>query len=321
LVDALCQWLARRLGDPGLVVSGLVRHTEGFSWQTYTLDAGGRGLAVRVQPRDGLLAPYDIEGQWRLHQAVYASGSVPMPEPLWLERDPSVLGMPFYVMERVEGHVPVQWEPDDLIAFPTPEARHALGLDFVDVQAAIHAIDWRSYGLEFLAARDQLDHWEAFYAEARLVELPLIREAIAWLRGNLVPSGRLVLCHGDYRIGNVMVRDGRIAAVFDWELAHIGDPVEDIAYAGLPLWRGRDPRLSHLLEPADYFARYEERTGFAIDPGTFHAWTVFGLVKAAASHVRGARAFEEGRSGDLRLAAMGHQVVHVLRHLERELKR
>jgi aminoglycoside phosphotransferase (APT) family kinase protein len=330
-------WLSARLGDPELSVHALRRHTEGFSWETYTLEAGWtdgrdgerrtRGLAVRMEPRDGLLSPYDIEAQYRLHRVLREHSDVPVPAVLWLEPDPGPLGMPFYVMERVEGHVPVQWRPADPVTFPTPQARIALGLDFVDVQARIHAIDWRAHGLDYLAADDdpdrsaraQLDRWVEYYEQSRLVELPVLREAIGWLRGNLGCSERLVLCHGDYRIGNVMVRDGAIVAVFDWELAHIGDPVEDIAYSGLPLYRGRDPRLSHLLMPEEYFARYEERTGLAVDPGVFHAWTVLGLVKAAACHLRGARAFEDGRTGDLRLAAMGHQVQHILRHLARAL--
>jgi aminoglycoside phosphotransferase (APT) family kinase protein len=236
--------------------------------------------------------------------------------------------MPFYVMDRVVGRVPVQWRPDDREIFPTDAALRRFGLRFVDVQAQIHAVDWRALGLGFLAAAEdphasaqaQLEHWAQYYERSRLVEIPVLREAIAWLRRHLRPSDRLVLCHGDYRVGNVMEAGGDLVAVFDWELAHVGDPVEDIAYAGLPLWRGRDPRLSHFLEPEEYFARYAQRTGLEVDPLAYHAWTVFGLVKAGAVHLRGARAFEEGRTDDLRLAAMGHQVQHVARLLERVLR-
>ncbi len=64
-----------------------------------------------------------------------------MPKLFWLEKDPSIIGMPFYVMERVTGKVPVQWEPNDPEMFPTPEARHRIGIDFVDALAAIHAVD------------------------------------------------------------------------------------------------------------------------------------------------------------------------------------
>ena len=94
-----------------------------------------------------------------------------------------------------------------------------------------------------------------------------MRYAIGWLRANIACSGTLTLCHGDYRIGNFMLADGTINGIFDWELAHVSDPVEDIAYSGLPLFRGRNPLLSQLLEPETFFARYEERTGLRVEPG------------------------------------------------------
>jgi aminoglycoside phosphotransferase (APT) family kinase protein len=332
LAEGLRAWLGERVGDPRLAVTGLRRHTEGFSWETYTLEASWRdpatgarrreGLAVRAEPADGLLAPYDIEGQYRLHEALLRS-AVPMPGLRWLELDPGALGRPFYVMDRVEGNVPVQWRPDDPAIFPDADAVHRFGRAFVDVHAEIHAVDWRGLGIGFLAgdedpaasAAAQLERWIASYEDSATVEIPVFREAIEWLRHELRPTAPLVLCHGDYRIGNVMERDGAIVAVFDWELAHVGDPIEDIAYAGLPLWRGRDRRISHLLEPEEYFERYEARTGTRVEPDAFHAWTVFGLLKAGACHLRGARAFEQGRSSDLRLAALGHQVGHVARQL------
>jgi aminoglycoside phosphotransferase (APT) family kinase protein len=253
-----------------------------------------------------------------------------MPGLVALEQDPAYLGMPFYVMERLRGHVPVQWQPEDPLAFPDEDARRRLGEQFVDVLAEIHAIDWRDAGLTDLgetedgdaAARMQLEHWERYYTDARLVEIPSLRRAIGWLHANVAASGRVALVHGDYRLGNFMIDDQRrINGVFDWELAHVSDPVEDIAYSGLRLFRGRSPLLSHLLPAADYFARYQARTGLTIAPDVFRWWTVLGYLKASASHLRAARAFEDGANGDLRLAAMGHQVLYVLRGLEQDLPR
>ena len=77
--------------------------------------------------------------------------------------------------------------------------------------------------------------------------------------------------------------------------------------------------LSHLLPPQEYFDRYEERTGLRIEPEVFHFWTVLGLVKATASHIRATSAYEDRRANDARLAAMGHQALYVLRHLVNEL--
>lgn len=335
---ALAPWFRERLGADGVEIVDLRRHAEGWSWQTYTMNVEWpslethepvrRGYAVRVEPHDGLLAPYDIDGQYRLHRAVLDHSDVPMADLYWLERDASVLGMPFYVMECLRGIVPVQWRGKDPSVFPSAEARRAIGHQFVDILAAIHGVDWRGAGLDLpgaasddpaASAHSWIDHWERYYEQSVLVELPVMRSAFTWLRSNAAWSGRLALCHGDYRIGNFMVQDGIVNGIFDWELAHVSDPVEDIAYSGLPLFRGRNPLLSQLLAPAEYFARYEERTGLRVDPEVFQFWTVLGLVKAAASHLRGSRAFEDGRIGDLRLAAMGHQVQYVLRHIASEL--
>lgn len=336
LPDRLTPWLAARLSVEDVEVSDVSRHDEGFSWGTFTLDAHWReptsgrkltqGLAIRIEPADGLVGPYDIRHEVAVHRMVQEQATVPIPPWLWLELDPSWLGDRFYVMERVRAEVPVQWRPDDPVSFPTPAARRAIGLQFVDIQAAVHAIDWRRYGTVLSdpgapehAARSEVERWAAHYEQARLIELPVVREAINWLRGNVACSGRLVLCHGDYRLGNFMLRDGQIVAVLDWELAHVGDPVEDIAYSGLPLWRGRNPLLSGLLAADEYFVRYEERTGLTIDPDVFRFWTVQGLLKATAAHVRACRAFEDGRVNDLRLAAMDHRTIFVLRHLREAL--
>jgi aminoglycoside phosphotransferase (APT) family kinase protein len=314
---ALTEWLAAKLGEP-VEITEWRRHAEGFSWQTYTFRAGEHAYAVRREPEDGLLAPYDTEGQYRLHEALVRLGGVPVPRLRWLELDPSVLGMPFYVMDRVDGHVPVQWRPDDPIAFPDEAARRSVGEQFVDALAAIHALDWRETGLA--GVRDEVAHWERLLDEAVLVEVPLLREAIAWLRANRVGSGRVALVHGDYRIGNfILGPDRRIAAVLDWELAHVGDPVEDIAWAGLRLFRGRSELWSQLLAPDAFLARYEQRTGLRVSPDVLHYFTVLCMLRTIVPYLRACRAFEEGRTRDLRLAAMGHQSIHLFRHLATEL--
>jgi len=335
VASALQPWLAERFGVDAVVVDDVERRTEGFSWQTYIASVRWRepdgtarrhDVAIRRQPEDGLLAPYDIEAQFRLHQALVLT-DVPIPPLIGLELDASVLGMPFYAMDKAVGVVPVQWQGRDPAVFPDDETRRRIGLDFVDTLTVIHGVDWRTARLdEYLpgpaggdAGTAEIDRWEGFLNEATAVEVPLLRAALGWCRRHRAVSDRLVLCHGDYRIGNFMLADGRINVVFDWELAHIGDPVEDVAWAGLRLFRGRSPLVSQLLPLPDVLTRYRERTGLDIDQDVLRFWTVLGMVRAAAPHVRGAAAFERGRSGDLRLAAMGHQTLHVMKHLADEL--
>jgi aminoglycoside phosphotransferase (APT) family kinase protein len=335
VAEPVAAWLAPRLGVERVELRDLRRHTEGWSWHTYTFTAAWRddgaertrGFALRREPEDGLLAPYDIRGQYELHRLLAERSDVPVPALHWLELDPSVLGMPFYVMERVEGIVPVQWRPDDPRAFPDGATRRAVGQEFVDVLAGVHSVDWRDSGVApgpddpRSAPLAEIDRWRRFYEDAVLVEVPLLREALTWLGANPACSGRLALCHGDYRIGNFMLGAGhRIVAVFDWELAHVSDPVEDIAWAGLGLFRGRSPLYSHLLPEREFLDRYESRTGLAVEPDVLRFWTVLGYVKSIAPHIRACRAFEERRAGDLRLAAMGHQALYPLGKLAAELE-
>jgi aminoglycoside phosphotransferase (APT) family kinase protein len=323
---ALEAWFGDRLGGD-VAVADLKRHAEGWSWQTYTMTVRGggeeQGFAVRRQPESGLLEPYDIEGQYRLHRAVVDHSDVPMPGLRWLEMDPAILGMPFYVMDRVVGKVPVQWAGDDPEIFPDGDTRSAMGHDFVDILARIHAIEPAATGMSIPAttdeaALDQIAHWESVYNDSVLVEVPVIRWLIGWLRANLTTSGKVGLVHGDYRIGNFMVDKADIVAVFDWELAHIGDPVFDVAWAALPLFRGRHPDMaSQLLPVGEFLDRYQQATGTALDPAVFRFWTMFSHLRAVVPQLRAAKAFEEG-APDLRLAAMGHQYLYVLRQLVEE---
>jgi aminoglycoside phosphotransferase (APT) family kinase protein len=337
LGDALARWLAERLSVPKVQIRELMRHTEGFSWQTYTLlaeweTAAGerrqRGFAVRREPEEGTLERYDAAQQFRIGRALYDCSDVPLPAVYWLETNSAVLERPFYVMERIEGRVPVPWDAHNREVFPDDGARGRLGRDFVEVLARVHAVDIAGAGLDFLgpppspdaAAHAAIAYWERLYEEAQRGELPLLRWAFQWLRANVATSGRLTLVHGDYRIGNFMIdAKGRINAVFDWELAHVGDPIFDLAYGGLRLYRGRSPLLSQLLSAEEMFAAYEEHTGLAVAPEVFHFWTVVGYVRALTQYVRAVRAFADGRTDDLRLAAMSYGSLHLLKYLAEEL--
>jgi aminoglycoside phosphotransferase (APT) family kinase protein len=337
-LELLRPWLAERVGVEAVELDDIRRHAEGFSWGTYTFTASwtstdgehhSEGLALRREPEDGLLPPYDTHAQYVLHGALDRVPAIPVPRLRWLELGRDVLGMPFYVMERVQGHVPVPWEPDDPIAFPTEAARTRVGEQFVDLLAELHALDPVDLGLTvpsrdpIAAARFEIDVWRARYEDNTTRPIPILEQAFAWLDADehIAVSGKVVPTHGDYRIGNFMLDDaGTINALFDWELAHVSDPVEDLAWASLRLFRGRSPRWSHLLEPGPLLARYTAKTGTEVSAEAIRFWTILSYAKASANYVRGASTFERGGSSDLRLAAMGHQLTFVLRLLQRELQ-
>ncbi|MEE8601517.1 phosphotransferase family protein [Euzebya tangerina] len=363
---ALTAWIQDKLKATVLSVHDLTRHAEGFSWETYTFTAEWRsdqqatrhGFALRREPAEGLLPPYDARRDHQLHRAVLDRSSVPVPGLHWLETDRRVLGRPFYVMDQVSGIVPVPWKPNDPRVFPDEEARARLGRHFVDVLADIHAIDLGSTerrprspraGIslpsgapghtgadvvppaitEILSdsgadtddlARGEVARWADVVERSAMVREPLLDAAVLWLEGNVATSGRRALVHGDYRIGNVMVGDdGLINAVFDWELAHIGDPVFDLAWASLKLYGGRSGLMSRLLPIAEGLRRYTDRTGLEVDPAVFRFWTVFCHLRALAPYLQATQAFQSGRTHDTRLANMGHQSGHLMKFLAEEL--
>jgi aminoglycoside phosphotransferase (APT) family kinase protein len=337
LQPRLAAWTGARMGVSDVTITDFKRHAEGFSWETYTFTAGYRGsdgapaslgIAIRREPAQGTLEHYDASRDFRLLELVARHSSVPVPEPLWLEEDPRVLDRRFYATRRVEGTVPVPWAARDWEVFRSDTARTRLGREFVEILAQVHTIDPDATGLTFLgrpasaesAAAAAIDEWERMYEESAFPPVLVMPAAFRWLRAHLATSGCVGLVHGDFRIGNFMIDGaGHINAVFDWELAHLGDPVFDIAYSALRLYRGRSPLYSQLLPREEYFGLYAEHTGLQVSDEVFHFWTVLGYVRALAQHFRACRAFADGATEDLRLAAMSHRALHLMKFLAEEI--
>ena len=126
--------------------------------------------------------------------------------------------------------------------------------------------------------------------------------------------------HGDYRLGNFLEADGRITAILDWELVHLGDPVEDLGWAMLPQYRGGTGLVCQLAPEDEFLRRYEAGAGYAVDPDALRFYRVFALVKLASTHIAASRCFEDGRFYDMRMSAMATQIAPVLRQIEKVLE-
>jgi len=209
---------------------------------------------------------------------ILADTDVPVPRTLWLEEDPAPLGSPFYVMERVAGEIPEDNPPYHTAGWLTrldPARRATLWWSGLEALCHVHRLDWRDLGLDFLASCEPGDtplaRHLAYYA--RYLEWlglrgrhPTLDAALAWLEAEQpdeAPSA--AVCWGDARIGNMIFRDARCVAVLDWEMARLGDPVEDLAW-WIVLDRhhseGCDvPRLPGLPKREATVARWQERTG------------------------------------------------------------
>ncbi len=325
MIEQLRAFLESKLeGAEDLVVSDLVRHTEGFSLETFSFEAvwnvGGeqhsQRYVARREPPAGLLEPYDLEPQFRTLAAI-ADTPVRFPRVFWYESDPAVLGAPFYVMEWVGGDVPIPaLDAQGNSPFGDEGERLSLGRDFAAILADIHQVDWKAKGLDFLgvprdgrdAAERVVDFWHGYAERSRLAPMPMMTEAFCWLRRNLPSEAPVALLHGDYRTGNFLARDGRITAFLDWELVHLGDPMEDIGWASCRLWRGDSSYVGYLLSREEFSDWYQAAGGFEFDRARIHFYEVLACVKMAAIMLTGVKAWDDGRTKDMRMGFFDQQV-------------
>jgi len=304
------------------------RSTEGFSQETFVVEADvmrdGRtirqGWVAKREPIAGLLEPYDLEPEFRVLHAL-TDDPLPSPPTPWFERDPQVLERPFYVMERLAGDVPVP-APGPSGQGPFDDAERAQLLPAViDTLARLHAIDWRARGLDFLgdpgpdAARRELTRWESRLAATGFALDPSLAEALHWLRAHVPAVPIVTLVHGDFRLGNfLVVREPgsiRLTGILDWEMVHLGDPLEDVAWCISPLWRAGTPLASCLCPPEEFVSRWEAATGHRADAARLGFWSVLALVKMSTIMLTGLRAFQDGRTTDLRMAIFDNQLPYL----------
>lgn len=246
----------------------------GRSNLTYRVtDAGGGKYVLRRPPLGHVLATaHDMAREHRIIAAVGRT-TVPVPRALGLCTDESVNGAPFYVMSFVDGVVLDSAEKARLLA---PELRHDASLHLIDVLADLHAVDIDAVGLGDLARREgyierQLKRWNTQWENSKTRELAAIDEVHRRLAERIPRQQGVVIAHGDFRFGNCLtdVGTGRIAAVLDWELCTLGDPLADLGYLGVYWSDGPSSALrANDPTPAGGFAlyrdlvdRYASRTG------------------------------------------------------------
>ena len=208
----------------------------------------------------------------------------------------------------------------------TDEWRKAIGAQFVSAIAGLHTAEWRGQegfadnGITIdNAAIRQIEAWEANRERWALKPYPMLTWALRWLRRNLPVAPRVSLVHGDYRLGNFLEQNGRITAILDWELVHLGDPHEDLGWAFLPQYSGGSGLVCRLLSKEDFITQYEREADFKVQPASLHFYLIFSLVKLALTHIAAVRCFEEGRFNDMRMPAMGTQIAPVLRQISKLL--
>lgn len=313
-LTAVGKHIAQALDAAEARIAGVRRFHGGASRETYAIDVEVQGrehaLILRCDPGDSL-----IDTPRALEFAAYRSfegGGVPVPRAITLCEDAALIGSPFFVMERIEGGEAVSPFAADAYGVH----RDAIGRQFFELLGKIGGTDALSSPLAAqitCPALDQcwkreLDYWIAQIEKNALEPEPILMAAIRWLRANPPPAAqRLSIVHGDFRNGNVLHDGaGRIVAVLDWEMAHIGDPLEDLAWALDPLWNLQDAsRAAGLIERSEAIRLWEGASGLHFDEAAFSWWEMFATVKGMAIWISSGHASIAGVNTDPVLAFSG----------------
>ncbi|MGK2915630.1 MAG: phosphotransferase family protein, partial [Porticoccaceae bacterium] len=244
-------FLQRETGQGDIRVENLKRLSGGASKEQFTFDLCWQAkpgattthkLMLRMDPTESIVETHRLR-EYQILRAMAAE--VPVPEVLWVDPEGDHLGHPALIARFLEGTV--QPEKSDKMSgvgmYFEPQLRMALKDQFVEILAKIHQVDWRTKDLSTFdvptpgtkqANERALGLWERAWHEDTLEAHPIMAWANLWLKENMPVVERPVLVHGDYRSGNFMfTADHRINAIFDWELAYLGDYHDDLAWASL----------------------------------------------------------------------------------------
>jgi aminoglycoside phosphotransferase (APT) family kinase protein len=243
------------------------RIAGGHSNLTYRVrDAAGRSWALRRPPLGKRLGSAHDMG--REHRVVSALGPTPVPVApvVGLCEDDEVNGDPFYVMEFVEG--PVLRGVAETEAFPDEADRRAIGERVADTLVAIHAVDPDAAGLGDLGRKEdyvarQLRRWQGQWEQSKTRELPAIDRVHEALSARIPEQGPATIVHGDYRLDNMILTEtGEVAAVVDWELCTLGDPLADVGML-MAYWPERGEETIALGQPANLAPGFPTREELA----------------------------------------------------------
>jgi len=335
-VEALGDTLRRRLPEAGIEVDpaaelAVEQFPSGWSNLTYLLRLGDRELVLRRPPFGNVVrSAHDMA---REHRVLAALSPIwpPAPRPFLLCEDESVIGAPFYVMERVRGLILRRTLPAG-VELPPARARE-LSEALIDGLADLHNLDYAAAGLGDLGqpqgyARRQVEGWSERYRRARTDDHPALERAAAWLAGHVPAEAAAgaALVHNDYKVDNVVLdpaflddprRPVAIRAVLDWEMCTVGDPLLDLGTT-LGYWvEADDPpearalamgptALPGSLSRRELAERYAARTGADLaDLAFYHA---FGLFKIAVIIQQIYARYAAGKTQDPRFAGLDRAV-------------
>ena len=321
----LARFIAKQegLAPERVRVDDLRRLSGGSSRLMWSLNAeitdssGARKLELVLrQDPPGRIAEGRMGLEFKLLAAARGAG-VPVPKVYWCDPGSSELGAPFFAMERLAGEtIPRRLLRDARYA----EARAVLCRQLGTALASIHAIDVEAseWGGALdrparpgEAALSEIDRTAEGYRALAVEPHPVLELAERWLRAHIPEAApALGLVHGDYRLGNFIFDESGLVAILDWEIAHLGDPVEDLAWLCVRAWRfgNDDLPVAGLGTREALIEAYMEGGGAAVDPAALRFWEVVGNFKLALVFIGQARAYLDGAHPTVELASLGRRI-------------
>jgi aminoglycoside phosphotransferase (APT) family kinase protein len=254
--------------------------------------AKNRDYVLRLEPLESVVETHR-QREFDILKALW--GRFPVPEVLWCDPEGEELGQPGLIMAFVEGLVRPPGDAGDVTS-SSPKVefnehyRNLVGPRFLRLYADLHALDWASADIPSLDVPEEgtnqaviwhINWLQRVWEEDHIEPMPLITSIAAWLRENAPVVDRLSILHGDLRSGNFLFDQdtGDILAMLDWELVHLGDRHEDIAYTLMPFFTRRDEkgdlRVTGLWKRDEFLAGYEQMSGMTIDPDRLRYYQIF----------------------------------------------
>ncbi len=296
-----------RVFDVSRIFGGASRETWSFeaSWS----EDGAvveRSFIARRDPPASLLSDNDLL-EYDIYKAIEGS-PVPAPKVHWIDREGTLLERPTFIMGRLPGAT----DATALATSPQFAAiRPTIARQKAEILARIHEVD-----IDLIPSLDrplvrehsalhEVEKWERTMRQDSLEPQPVFEFAFNWMKRHLPPPpDKVRLVHGDYRSGNFLYDDvNGITGILDWEMAHAGDPIEDLGWLVIKSWRwARNNLVGGLAEREDFVKMYEEASGRVVDRDALKFWEVFSNVKFGIIFITGTKSIVEGRTPDLLLA-------------------
>ena len=323
--------------DPAAIASFLENNIEGvsgpvvikqfpsgYSNLTYFIDAGGRELVLRRPPFGKKAATaHDMGREYKILSTLHPVFPY-CPKPLAYTEDESIIGAPFYVMERIPGIILRRSLPEGLVISPADAG--ALCENMVDLLCRLHGLDYKSLGLENFGkpagyVKRQVEGWTRRYRDSKTPDVPDFEEVIQWLHDNQpADTPNPCIIHNDYKFDNLVLNPANpleIIGVLDWEMTTIGDPLMDLG-SSLAYWITRDDpeemqvlltqptAIEGMMTRREIVDLYFEKSGRSVQ--NFDFYYAFGVFRLAVIAQQIYYRYYHGQTKDKRFATLGFAV-------------